>query len=129
MLPRKFHLTGKSRITRRNLGIVPKKFQYRNVPVGRRSPSAFSQHPCGIRIFEAIDHVTKNIVVLSKKVWPFIVAATRRGSMGKCFNKILTPKVQMASKPRARTSPVGGRGNLAKKGHGKVVISNVAIDS
>src|SRR3954466_14874573 len=114
MLPRKFNFTGKSRITRRNLGIVPKKFQYRNVPVGRRSPSTFSQHPRGIWIFEAIDDVTENIVVLGKKVWPFIVAATRRGSIGKCFKQICIRVVRIDTKPARRIISSGGTAKLGQ---------------
>src|SRR5579864_8418173 len=98
MLARQFDLTCKCGIARSHLRVVPKKLQYRNVPVGRRRPATFSEYPRGVGIFEPIDDITENIIVLRKKVWPLIIAAAGSSSVGKCFKQI-----------RIRVMPVGSK--------------------
>src|SRR5204862_2219336 len=62
-----------------------------DIPVRGRRPTALPQHPCCICIFEPIDDVTENIIVLRKKVWPLMIAAAGSGPVRKSFEEIRIP--------------------------------------
>src|SRR5260370_905618 len=102
MLAWKFDFTCQCRISWSNLRIIPKKSQYRDVPVGRRRPITFCQHPRRVGILESIDYVTENIIILRKKVGPFVVAAARGGSVGKSLIQICVLVMPISSKVSRR---------------------------
>src|ERR1700752_190318 len=71
-----------------NVWVVPEKLCYRHAPLWLRGPATLAQKPCGVRIFEAIDGVTKTDIVFPLQVWKLIIVVTRGRAVRQDFVEI-----------------------------------------
>src|SRR5260370_3514830 len=125
MLAWKFDFTCQCRISWSNLRIIPKKSQYRDVRVGSRRPITFAQHPRRVGILESIDYVTENIIILRKKVGPFVVTAAGGGSVGKSLIEICVLVMPIGSKAARRIVSAGGAAKFSQQRHGQISDAHV----
>src|SRR6185369_1075816 len=61
------------RISGSYIWIVPEKLRYRDAPFRLRGPAALVQQPRGVRVFEAVDCVTKADVVFPLEVRKLVI--------------------------------------------------------
>src|SRR6476659_1972678 len=76
------------RIPWRHIRGVPEKLRDRNAPSCLRRPATLSQHPRRVRIFKAIDGVTKANVVFPFEIRKLVIVIACAGSVGKNFVKV-----------------------------------------
>src|ERR1700693_1058192 len=102
-------VSGKCRISRRDLWVVPQKFQNRQHPL-LAEETAFAQKPRAVWILEPIHGITQQSCVSCVQNRIFVIAFARRRAIGKQLVEIRIPNIpkqwEVMSRIDAFSSPL-----------------------